>query len=147
MFSFLISTAPDDACPCGCGSVLRSNETFQLLIFCTAHTKTRSLPSDKAPESICCVAEQASGMTWEMFFLPSLCFPGLHLLWQRKSEGCGIVLQITTLQWKYSYKVKIFVVCTGSLIWQILDTCTDSKWDEMNDESLVSIYYSYSVKS
>lgn len=37
-------------------------------------------------------------------FLPSLCSPGLHFLGQKMSKGCCLVLQITTVQWKYSYK-------------------------------------------
>lgn len=112
-FSFLISTAPDDTWPRECSSAWRSSETFQLLIFCRAHTR-RSLPIDKAPNSIYVLLSKLQEQLEKyQVFLPRRCVPGLHPLWQITSEGSGVVLQITTLQCKYNYRKKEIAVCTG----------------------------------
>lgn len=129
IFSSLISTAPDDTCPCRCGSALRSSETFQVLIFCIAHTR-KSLSIDRTPTSMQWAAEQSPGTTWGIsVFLPRRCVPGLHLLWQITSEGSGVALQITTLQWKYNYTKKSIAACTGesSKNW-IRRTPNEIKW-------------------
>lgn len=88
-----------------------------------------------------------SGLTWKApIFLPTLRLPGLHLLGQRKPEVfVCIVLHIITLQWKYSYKARKFILCIEESYLANNWLCTDPEGDGLNTAKwLVIIYYSHS---